>query len=51
MRDLMLPYGVETVSAADLGAPSAEETGTTFEENALIKARTVAAATNLPKAI
>ena len=48
MRDLMLPYGVETVSAADLGAPSAEETGTTFEENALIKARTVAAATNLP---
>ncbi len=48
MRDLMDPYGIETVSAGDLGAPSADETGDTFEENALIKARSVAAATGLP---
>lgn len=48
MRELMDPYGVETVSAGDLGVPGAEETGVTFEENAAIKARATAAATGLP---
>lgn len=42
-----LPDGA-VVSAADLGVPSPIEDGVTFEENALIKARAVAAATGLP---
>ena len=45
---LFAPYGVETVSAGSLGLASPEETGTTFEENALIKARTAAEAAGLP---
>lgn len=39
IRALLAPYGIEPVSAADLGLPEPEETGTTFAENALIKAR------------
>ena len=39
IRALLEPYGVEPVSAADLGLPEPEETGTTFAENALLKAR------------
>ena len=48
MRVLMDPYGVEAVSAGDLGIPAADETGTTFEENACIKARATADASGLP---
>ena len=40
---LVAPYGMEAISAADLGLPEPEETGTTFAENALIKARSAAA--------
>ncbi len=39
---LIAPYGMEAISAADLGLPEPEETGTTFAENALIKARSAA---------
>lgn len=45
---LFAPFGVETVSAGSLGLPVPEETGTTFEENALIKARAAADAAKLP---
>ena len=38
IRDLLAPYGIEPVSAGELGLPEPEETGTTFAENALIKA-------------
>lgn len=38
LADLIRPFGIEMVSAADLGLPEPEETGTTFEENARIKA-------------
>lgn len=48
MRELMDPYGVETISAGNLGVEGAEETGTTFEENAIIKARATAEATGYP---
>ena len=39
IRALLAPFGIEPVSAGDLGLPEPEETGTTFAENALIKAR------------
>ncbi len=45
---LLAPFGIETVSAADLGLPEPEETGTTFIENARLKARAAAAAAGLP---
>ena len=44
IRALLAPYGMEPVSAGDLGLPEPEETGTTFAENALIKARAAATA-------
>jgi XTP/dITP diphosphohydrolase len=47
LRDLLEPYGVEIISAGELGLPEPEETGDTFVANALIKAR-AAAATGVP---
>lgn len=44
----MLGDRVELVLQGDLGIEGAEETGTTFEENALLKARHAAAAAGLP---
>jgi XTP/dITP diphosphohydrolase len=38
MRELLAPYGIATQSAGELGLPEPEETGTTFAENARIKA-------------
>ena len=46
--DLMAPFGFEARSAAELGLPEPDETGTTFEENAYIKALAAASATDLP---
>jgi len=48
MRELLAPYGVEAVSAAELGLAEPEETGTTFQANARIKAEAATRATNLP---
>lgn len=48
MRDLLAPFGVEAVSAGELGLPEPDETGTMFSENAAIKARAAADATGLP---
>ncbi len=48
MRELMAPYGVQCVSAGELGLPEPEETGDTFIANALIKARAAAHAAKLP---
>ncbi|ATW05542.1 RdgB/HAM1 family non-canonical purine NTP pyrophosphatase [Sphingorhabdus sp. YGSMI21] len=39
IRALLEPFGIEPVSAGDLDLPEPEETGTTFAENALLKAR------------
>ena len=39
---LLAPYGVECLSAGSLGLPEPKETGTTFAENALLKARAAA---------
>jgi len=45
---LLGPYGMAPVSAGDLGLPEPEETGTTFAENARIKALASATASGLP---
>jgi XTP/dITP diphosphohydrolase len=45
---LLAPYGMECISAGELGLPEPAETGTTFVENALIKARAAAEASGLP---
>ncbi|AKH41574.1 XTP/dITP diphosphohydrolase [Altererythrobacter atlanticus] len=45
---LLQPYGLECISAGSLGLPEPAETGTTFVENALIKARAAAEASGLP---
>jgi XTP/dITP diphosphohydrolase len=46
--DLMGPFGLEAKSAREYGLPEPDETGTTFEENAYIKAYAAAKATGLP---
>ncbi len=48
MRELLEPYGIEAVSAGELNLPEPQETGTTFAENAVIKALAAAFATQLP---
>ncbi|AWW74749.1 non-canonical purine NTP pyrophosphatase, RdgB/HAM1 family [Erythrobacter sp. KY5] len=44
---LLNPYGLKCISAGSLGLPEPPETGTTFVENALIKARSAAEASGL----
>jgi XTP/dITP diphosphohydrolase len=46
-RAVLDPLGIEVICAADLGLDEPEETGTTFEANALLKATAAAAATGL----
>ncbi len=45
---LLAPHGLECVSAGALGLPEPAETGTTFVDNALIKARAAAEKSGLP---
>lgn len=48
MRELLAPYGIEAVSAGELGLGEPEETGSDFRSNAAIKAIAAAKATKLP---
>src|SRR6188474_1866193 len=48
MRDLLAPYGIDAVSAGELGLGEPEATGTSFRANARIKAEAAAQATKLP---
>lgn len=48
MRELLAPYGIDAVSAGELGLAEPEETGDSFGANARIKADTAARAANLP---
>lgn len=48
MRELLAPYGIEAVSAGELGLGEPDETGDTFQANARIKAVAAANAANLP---
>ncbi len=45
---LMSPLGVASVAAGDLGLPEPEETGLTFTDNAVLKARAAALASGEP---
>ena len=45
--DLVRPFGIAVKSAGELGLPEPEETGTTFEANALLKAKAAAEASGL----
>lgn len=48
INDLTSPFGIEAISAKKLGLIDPEETGKTFAENAIIKARAAAEGANLP---
>jgi XTP/dITP diphosphohydrolase len=48
MRELLAPYGIEAVSAGELGLAEPDETGDTFQANARIKAVAAANAAKLP---
>jgi XTP/dITP diphosphohydrolase len=48
IAEMIAPFGLEARSAAEYDLPEPEETGTTFEENAWLKAHAAAAATGLP---
>jgi XTP/dITP diphosphohydrolase len=48
MRELLAPYGIEAVSAGELGLGEPEETGDDFRANARIKAVAAARSAKLP---
>ncbi len=48
MQAILAPFGLEVVPQSAFDVPEAEETGLTFVENAIIKARNAAAHTGLP---
>ncbi|RMF11959.1 MAG: non-canonical purine NTP pyrophosphatase, partial [Alphaproteobacteria bacterium] len=48
IADLLAPYGIAVAVAAELGLDEPEETGTSFAENAAIKALAAARASGLP---
>lgn len=48
LADLLAPSGLIAVAQRELGVSDADETGLTFVENAILKARHAAAATGLP---
>jgi XTP/dITP diphosphohydrolase len=48
IAELVVPFGLNVKSAGELGLPEPEETESTFEGNALLKARAAADASGLP---
>jgi len=48
IRFLVAPFGIETVSAGELGLPEPEETGLTYAANARLKAEAAVAGSGLP---
>lgn len=48
LADLLADFGLDVVAQTTLGVESAEETGLTFIENAILKARHASAMTGLP---
>lgn len=45
---MLSPFGVKIVSAGELGLPAPDETGTTFKDNATLKALAATRASGLP---
>ena len=48
LRELLKPFALDLTSSGELGLPEPQETGTTFAENARIKADAAATASGLP---
>ena len=48
IRELLAPFGIECIGAAELDLPEPEETGVSFVDNAELKARTSADLAGLP---
>jgi len=48
IRELLEPYRLDVIGAADLKLDEPEETGSTFAENAILKAEAASATSNLP---
>jgi XTP/dITP diphosphohydrolase len=48
ITELLAPFGVQAISAAGLGLAEPAETGSSFTENAVLKAQAAADAANLP---
>jgi XTP/dITP diphosphohydrolase len=48
IKELLAPFAVTTLGAADVGLPEPEETGATFAENAVLKAEAAARSALLP---
>ena len=48
IQELLAPFGIECVGAAELGLPEPEEIGNTFVDNAELKAREAADLAGLP---
>jgi len=48
IRQILTPLNIRVISADEIDLPDVEETGTTFEENAALKAMAVAKLKNLP---
>jgi XTP/dITP diphosphohydrolase len=48
MRGLLAPYGIDAISASELGLPEPDENGMTFRDNARLKAQAAAKAAGLP---
>lgn len=48
IKKLLAPYGIMVKSTLDMNLPDVEETGKTFEENSLLKSRTIAKLVNMP---
>ncbi len=48
IKQILNPLGINVISSDDIDLPDVEETGTTFEENAALKATTIAKIKGVP---